>query len=327
MDFKPTIICISINDMDNSTFPIRFSQSIERAAWIDWGDNSNRDIFEKPGIIEASHTYAEEGDYEIQFIPVEEATIEFVGIGNEDEGYRDMVTAVTIGEGIASIGQGAFASCTNMETLDFDCETIEFKPYAFANCESLEEVVLPSGMGSLDDGVFFNCIGLKAVTLPQGFSTIYVNAFYGCKKLQTVTGGNLYSIGDYAFHGCKKLKDLMFCVHVNEVGEGAFDSCNNLKNVALNDVTVLGEGAFCNCRSMSGIELPATLKRIGDFAFKNCGFLHTIKMAATEPPILEGSNAFDGADDLTIEVPTSSLRDYARATNWSAYSDCIKGGA
>ena len=325
MDFKPTIIRISINDADNATFPLWFRQSIARAAWIDWGDNTNRDIFEKDGIVDAYHTYAEEGDYEIQFIPVEEAAIEIIGIGAEEDGYRDMVTDVTIGEGISSIGTGAFASCINLENLSFDCETIDIQPYAFANCEALEDVELPSGMGSINDGMFFNCIGLKNVTLPENLSTIYLNAFYGCKKLLNVTGGNVYTIGNYAFHGCKKLKNIEFCERVNEVGEAAFDSCNSLKDVALLDISVLGEGAFCNCRSLTNVNLPATLKRIGELAFKNCGFLRTVKIAATEPPVLEGSNAFDGADNVSIEVPTSSLRSYVRATNWSAYSSCIKG--
>lgn len=324
MDYKPTIINISISDTDNATFPIRFNQSIERAAWINWGDNSNWDIFEKDGIIEAYHTYEEEGDYEIQFIPVEEATIEFIGIGNEDDGYRDMVTSVIIGEGIASIGQGAFASCTNMETLEFNCESIELKPYAFANCESLEEIELPNEMVSIDDGIFFNCIGLKTVTLPEGLSTIYVNSFYGCKKLQTVTGGNIYSIGNYAFHGCNKLKNIEFCARAHEIGEGAFDSCNALKNIEFTQVSTINENAFCNCRSMTHVILPETLKRIGDEAFKNCGFLRTIKIAATEPPILESFNAFEGTSNLTIEVPSNSIQAYINATNWAAYSDCIK---
>lgn len=323
-----TLITIDIPSLDHKTFSLSFNQSKSHTTWIDWGDNNHnqREIYDEVGIISLTHTYAEPGQYNIELIVVDEGTIDLISIG-DDEGYHNMITQVIIGSAVTSIGERAFANCNNLEDLQFteDCVP-EIKPYAFANCGSLTTVTIPNGTNLLD-GIFYNCSSLREITFSGGISTIWTNMFCGCPQLRTINipeEFGIYEIADYAFQGCKKLKNIDFCKNVTKIGNSSFDSCTSLSKIEFTNIQSIGSNAFCNCTFLTNVNIPETIKTIGDGAFFNNNFLKKFKITATQPPTLESSNTFEGASDLTIEVPSNSLQNYINATNWAVYSDCIK---
>ena len=315
-----TIIAINIPSSDHTQFKLNYSQSKSHGSWLDWGDGSQKEAFDSEGLIEASHTYAEPGDYDITLFAVDDADIELISL-DSDIGYRNMVTQVIIGEDATKVHDSAFSDCENLEELQFLGESTEIGDYAFSNCVSLLSVELPSNIGYIPEGVFFNCSSLRNLDIPETVSVIGLNAFYGCSQLREVALTNVYSVGNYAFHGCRKLSKIELTDTAHDIGDGAFDSCSNARTINIGKVVDIGDRAFCNCRSVSRITVPDTVSVIGDEAFYNCMFLKEIKMEATEPPILKGTKSLPVEGDFKIILPRGGKRNYAYATNWSLYVD------
>ena len=322
MEDKATIISIEIPTSDHTDFMLHFNQTKPLCVWLDWDDGSQRTTFSEEGLVKASHTYSEAGQYNITLFAVDEATIELVTI-NEDIGYRDMVTSVIIGEDVTRINDFMFSGCNNLESVEFLCEQIEIGDYAFANCISLESIDLP--VTNISKGCFFNCSSLKRVNLPEeGVSTFYTNAFYGCSQLKTINLNKVYSIGDYAFHGCRKLSKIELAEGVHDIGTGAFDSCSSIRTITIDGVLEIGDRAFCNCQSVLKVRIPENVKSIGDNAFYNCNFLTEMKILCNEPPILKGTQSLPANINFDIIVPDGLKHQYAEATNWNLFIDKIK---
>lgn len=323
MEENKTVVRIQIPDSDHSTFPLQFTQSKSHCVWIDWGDGSERDIYDELEV-KASHEYSEPGSYDIVMFAVDEATIEIGNIGVE-HGYKAMVTALSIGDDVTCIGSNACIGLNNLETLTFFGDETNLSAFAFADCSSLESVSLPGGLGMLSEGTLFGCSSLKHVMLPTVLTIIGANAFSGCGFLEDVNFESIEKIEDNAFQGCKKLKTVKLGNKATEIADGAFAGCLNIREIELGSaIANLGDRAFCDCQSVTKITIPSSVKTIGEHAFYNCRFLREIKIEAKEPPVLRGANAFPEETNFQIIVPHGARRVYAKATNWAVYADVMK---
>lgn len=59
--------------------------------------------------------------------------------------------------------------------------------YAFAGCTELTQVSLPEGVTLIDEGAFMNCTNLERVRLPASLKYIEAGVFQGCTALKDVT--------------------------------------------------------------------------------------------------------------------------------------------
>ncbi|MGN0814096.1 MAG: leucine-rich repeat domain-containing protein [Candidatus Coproplasma sp.] len=100
----------------------------------------------------------------------------------------ELLTDMVIPEGVTSIGD-----------------------YAFSSCSSLTSVVIPEGVTSIGDYAFRGCSGLTSVVIPEGVTSIGDYAFSGCSSLTSVTiPESVTSIGKFAFDGCSSLTSVTF---------------------------------------------------------------------------------------------------------------------
>lgn len=93
------------------------------------------------------------------------------------------ITAYTAGDGITTIGMGAFDSSA-LETLDLNKVQV-IQNYAFADCYNLKDVVIPEGIATIEMTVFQNS-GLQSITIPASVTKIRNYAFDGCADLADV---------------------------------------------------------------------------------------------------------------------------------------------
>ncbi|MBQ9238500.1 MAG: leucine-rich repeat protein [Treponema sp.] len=99
------------------------------------------------------------------------------------------LTAITIPNGVKSIGLAAFQGCSSLTSVTLPQSVTSIEVRAFGGCSQLTEVVIPEGVTIIANEAFRGCSRLASVTLPQNVTSIGDGAFYNCKQLATITYG------------------------------------------------------------------------------------------------------------------------------------------
>ena len=147
--------------------------------------------------------------------------------GNKSDGLKYPITAVTIADGVTSVGMKAFD-----------------------NCSGLQNVTIGNSVTTISNKAFDNCSGLQSVTIGNSVETIEFLAFQNCSELLSVTiPASVTTIGDAVFNSCYNLTVVtMLAMLPNNLGQQAFEGCSNLKLILVPDETayaaynVAGEG-------------------------------------------------------------------------------------
>lgn len=100
-------------------------------------------------------------------------------IGENAFADNDSLERVTIAESVNCIKSRAFSSCMNLFEVVFQGTVKEIGGLAFEKCKSLKEITLPEGIETIEFGLFDECGSLKKVTIPNGVKTISSHAFVG----------------------------------------------------------------------------------------------------------------------------------------------------
>ena len=124
--------------------------------------------------------------------------------------YLDSIKTLTIDNGITSIGQAAFAGCSNLklnpDILD-GLEGINTIGYAaFARCTSLDYVFIPDSVTFIAENAFLGCTSLKHMTI-AGSPTISDDVFTFCSALESISllSGTAPSFADFSFGGVQRI--------------------------------------------------------------------------------------------------------------------------
>ena len=126
---------------------------------------------------------------------------------------------------------------------------------AFKSCSNMESVTIPEGVTSIGESAFAGCTSLTSVTIPEGVTSIGMNAFALCKGLTSVTiPSSVTSIGSSAFSLCFNLTSVTISEGVQSIGSYAFSTCYNLTSVTIpSSVTSIGEKAFFYCYGLTSV--------------------------------------------------------------------------
>ena len=287
-----------------------------------------------------------------QYIPSTK-TLTITGTGNMPDfnfpinqpwgAFRGQIENVTIGAGVKSVGENAFASCKKLTAVTLPSSVTTIGVYAFSNCKALTGITIPSGVKTIKESAFYGCTALTSVTLPEGLTTIEGGVFTNCDalasielpaSLQTIdasaldapglteikvqTGnthfeaaeGVLYNKGKTALlRYPRKKPGTTFTVpaSVTTIKEYAFTNCTALTGVTIpKDVTTIGECAFQGCTALTSVTLPADAKltTIEQGAFYACEMLTSITLPEGLQTI--GGNVFNTCEKLpSITIPKS----------------------
>ena len=112
---------------------------------------------------------------------------------------------------------------------------------AFADCSNIESVVISEGVRGVGDEVFRNCTSLKSVSFPSTLETIGSNVFMGCPNLEEVSipyenrnfkveGGLLLSIDGKTVVGVQtKNPGVSIPTTITTLASGCFAGCENVE--------------------------------------------------------------------------------------------------
>ena len=234
------------------------------------------------------------------------------------------VNQITIPASVTTLGNGAFANCTNLSRVIFEWNTKlnSLGNNAFENCTSLTGISLPAGITSIGNSVFRGCSSLTNISMSSNITSIGNNAFAYCSGLTSITiPSKVTEIGYNAFQHCSKLSSITIPSTVQWIGGYAFANCTELSSVVFQEscqLTSIGNNAFENCTSLTGISLPAGITSIGNSVFRGCSSLTNISMSSNITSI--GNNAFAYCSGLTsITIPSKVTE-----IGYNAFQHCSK---
>ena len=260
---------------------------------------------------------------------------------------HESIQQIVINQGVTSVGNEAFASCTNLTSVTIPNSVTSIGSYAFYRCTGLTSVTIPNSVTSVGNEAFAYCTNLTSVTIPNSVTSIGDFAFRRCGNVTSlIIGSSVTIIGRGAFMGCYSLNSITIPESVTNIGDYAFTDCSGLTSIIVENgntvydsrnncnaiietatnkllagckntlipgnTTTIGSYAFRGCSSLTSINIPNSVTSIGYAAFMNCTSLTSVTLPNSVTSI--GAYAFSECISLTtIYIPSSikSIAGYA----------------
>ncbi len=179
--------------------------------------------------------------------------------------HKDSMTSVVVEAGITYIGEYAFYSCNQMESISIPGTVTAIGYRAFNGAFGLNDIYIhdPSAWCNITfDGQEANPVYQTAA--------VHVVDAEGNEITNVVLDSTVTAIPDYAFYECS-LQTITIPSSVTSIGIHSFDS-SALQSIVLPEgVTSIGDYAFYNCTSLQSVSIPKSVTAIGKQAFYQCG--------------------------------------------------------
>ena len=155
------------------------------------------------------------------------------------------VKEVVIEDGVTSIGNKAFDSCSSLTSITIPNSVTSIKAATFYGCTSLTSITIPDGVTSIGYATFTGCSSLTSITIPDSVTSIGYATFTGCSSLTSITiPDSVTSIGYATFAGCSSLTSITIPDSVTSIGESAFSNCSSLQTISLSCKSTLKRSDF-----------------------------------------------------------------------------------
>ncbi len=181
-------------------------------------------------VFEKGYTYWNEGNLTWKLYEDGKLTISGKGAmknynyyNNPSPAFKNSnVKKVVIEDGVTSIGNSAFDSCSSLTSITLSNNITNIGNDAFAGCRSLTSITIPDSVTSIGEYAFQSCSRLTSITIPDSVT----------------------SIGEYAFSDCWDLTSITIPDSVTTIGESAFNACSSLTTISLSCKSSLKRSDF-----------------------------------------------------------------------------------
>jgi hypothetical protein len=228
---------------------------------------------------------------------------------------KSSIKSVKIENGVTSIGNRAFYSCTNISSINISDSVTSIGKLAFYGCKSLSSISFSEYISTIGESNFSGCSSLKEINVNennQNYSSSNGVLFNkektslicypsGKSEITYEIPASVTEIEDEAFYTCFELLYITIPDSVITMGENCFYGCQKLSSVTISDsVTTIGATAFASCNLLSKISIGSGVKEIGAFAFSNCGNITNITVSAD-------NSVYHAKDNCLIETESKYL--------------------
>ena len=249
---------------------------------------------------------------------------------------QNSLTSVILSSGVTSIGERAFAYCSNLTSITISESVTSIGNCAFYSCSNLASITIPNSVESIEGNAFTECIRLVEVINKSSLNIekgSWDYGYVGCHALEIKNSGesSIVNKDGYIFYTVDNINYLVeytgnetsLVLPDNYNGESyvindrAFYYCYNLTSVVIpNGVTSIGNDAFSGCSNLTNITIGNSITSIGDFAFSSCSNLASVTIPNSVTSI--GYGAFFYCVSLT----SISISNSVEKINDSAFYYC-----
>lgn len=255
-----------------------------------------------------------------------------------ENGQYNTLTKIILPNTITSIGNGAFAGCVGLRSINIPNTVKTIGDNAFNGCSVLSDIIIPESVESIGKNAFYKCEKITNITIPEGITTIEEHTFNGCSSINRITipdtvtkicngafanctelagitiPSSVTKIGDHVFSNCTKLTSIIIPESVVEVGIYLFSGCSNLRDVTIpSGIVEAFNSVFGDSKKyLRNIIITGNLAEIPDNTFKSSSSLYSIELPDTVKAI--GKYAFWDCEKLNkINIPNgvTTIGDYA----------------
>lgn len=216
---------------------------------------------------------------------------------------NDIVSTLTIPEGVTTIRPYLFAGCTSLTSVTIPADVTSVSESAFAVCSNLQSVTFTAGSeASIGAGAFRGCSKLSSINLPIALKGIASDTFKGCAMLTSIDiPDSVTSVDSSAFDNCAAVTVVDGISYVDGWVLGGTPTSGSLALQA--DTVGIANGAFRGITVNGVSPLPEGLKYIGSFAF--AGFVcDSGTLRIPDSVVSINSNAFDDSSLVNEDVAT-----------------------
>lgn len=206
-----------------------------------------------------------------------------------DSAFRDnqTVEGFVMWAKLVSIGDYAFAGCTNLKNMTIPGTTTSIGISCFEGCSSLDSLIVWAKLIEVPAFAFKGCEKLVSFSFPSEATIIGESAFENCYSFESAIfwGGEV--IGKSAFKNCTSLKSISLPQTITTIDESAFEGCTSLENVIMwNKAASVGNNAFLNCPYSGKYDIPGYTE--SEVAAESTNAAEVATESIEEPVILEG---------------------------------------
>ena len=234
----------------------------------------------------------------------------------------ELVTNLTIPQGVTSIGISAFRNCSGLTRVTIPDSVISIGDSAFWDCSGLTSVIIGNGVTNIGSYAFDGCSGLKNIYITDLAAWCKISDLFNLMG-RSSNEKNLYLNGEL-------VTNLTIPQGVTSIGISAFRNCSGLTSISIPDsVTSIGYYAFLNCSGLTSVIIGNGVTSIGDSVFYDCSGLKTVFYKGTaeqwkQISIVDSNSPLTGATRYYYSETEPSLNADGTAYNgnyWHYDSD------
>ena len=223
---------------------------------------------------------------------------------------NQMLSSITIGSGVTTIGNSAFYWC--------------------GQDEPVEEIVVTMGSNvtSIGDNAFRECNKLKSVTLPSTLTTIGDAAFNGTGLTSITIPASVMSIGNAAFQVCRSMTSINIADSENALtmantwyerpfGDNPATTIYIGRNLKLTDGL---ENQFCD--NVTSVTFGDKVTAVNPYLFSGTTTITSVKVPWLTPSAINETAFYsDVYANATLWIPGGTGEIYADADGWKNFEN------